>query len=89
VATLLIDYDLRKPGKDYVQLIAAIRAFDWCHHLKSAWMIRADLTAEQLATALRAHIDENDGLMVIDLTRHTAHWYGISADAAAWIQANW
>lgn len=89
MSTLLIEYDLRTPGKDYANLIAAIQAFNWCHHLKSAWLVKANLAAEQLATALRVHIDDNDALMVIDLTSRTSYWYGLPSDVSQWIQANW
>lgn len=89
MATLLIEYDLLTPGRDYGELIGAIKAFPWCHHLRSAWLVKAALSSQQLAEALRPHIDANDRLMVIDLTLRTAYWYGLQDDIAAWIQTNW
>ena len=88
MATLLIDYDLRTPGKDYATLIAAIQKYPWCHYLKSSWLVKAELTPAQLATVLRGHIDANDGLVVFDATGDIAAWYGLAADVAQWIKAN-
>jgi hypothetical protein len=89
LSLLLIEYDLRTPGRDYASLIASIQNLNWCHHLKSAWLVKANVNAEQLAQALRPHIDANDALVVIDLTLRTAYWYGLPNDVAAWIQGNW
>lgn len=89
MATLLIEYDLLTPGKDYADLLAAIKAYPWCHHLKSAWLVIAALSAQQLAAALRPHVDTNDRLVVFDLTGHTAYWYGLPDEISSWIKANW
>lgn len=88
MATLLIEYDLRTPGKDYASLIAAVKQYPWCHHLRSAWFVKAELTPAQLAQLLRPHIDANDGLVVLDVTADPAAWYGVVPDASAWMKAN-
>jgi len=88
MATLLIDYDLRTPGRDYANLIAAIQAYPWCHYLKSSWLVKAALTPTQLAQSLRQHIDANDGLFVVDVTSDAAAWYGLTQTVSEWIKAN-
>ena len=88
MATLLIDYDLRTPGKEYANLIAAIKGYPWCHYLKSSWLVKAVVTPTQLAQALRTHIDANDGLVVVDVTSGAAAWYGLAPDVSAWMKAN-
>ena len=87
--TFLIDYDLNVPGKDYTSLIAYIRTFpNWCHYLKSGWMVQAESTAAQVRDGLLQHIDATDDVLVIDVTGAGAAWYGLSAEISNWIQAN-
>jgi hypothetical protein len=88
MATLLVEYDLRTPGKDYASLIAAIQQYPWCHHLRSAWFVKADLTPTQLAQALRSHVDASDALVVLDATNDAAAWYGLAQEVDSWIKAN-
>lgn len=65
---LLISYDLNRPGQDYQDLIAAIKAYgNWAHVLKSTWLIRTTQTADQVSTDLRKHMDPNDNLLVIEV----------------------
>jgi len=83
-----IDYDLRKPGRNYDSLIPAIKEIgtSWCHPLKSTWVIDTDyLSASQIAEKLHQHIDANDGLLVTRLQGEAA-WYSIDPTVSAWLQ---
>ncbi len=84
--TLLIEYDLNKPGQDYQLLIAKIKTYQWCHHLKSAWFIRAAMTPTQMREQLVSYIDAGDDLMIIDVTQDMAAWSGMSVDVSAWVK---
>ena len=81
-----IDYDLRKPGRNYDTLIPAIQAVGtWAHPLKSTWLVESSLNAYQIAVYLRQHMDANDGLLVTRLQGDVA-WASLPADVVAWIQ---
>lgn len=59
-------YDLRIPGRNYVQLYNAIKAYGtWGKITESTWAIVSSNTAEQIRNNLIAYIDSNDRIMVI------------------------
>jgi hypothetical protein len=59
MASYLIGYDLKKPGKDYASLIEAIKNLgsDWWHCLDSTWIIKHDGPSVAIRDALSRHID--------------------------------
>ena len=84
--TFLIDYDLNAPGKDYTKLIDHIKSYgNWCHYLKSGWLIRTQSTAAALRDAAVSCVDPNDDLMVVDVTADVAAWDGLSQEITNWI----
>jgi hypothetical protein len=86
--TLLVGYDLKKPGQNYGPLYEKLKSYQtWWHALDSTWMVRADLTVVQLRDQLRPFIDSNDGLLVMDVTSDAAAWVGFSQQASDWIHA--
>lgn len=89
MATLLVAYDLDKPGQDYGVITDKLRSFGaWWHHLDSTWLVCVEMTPAQLRDQLRPLIDANDKLLVIDITHRSAAWAGLSDRAAQWIKAN-
>jgi hypothetical protein len=84
----LIGYDLRRPGQDYKDLIEAIKNLGaWWHCLDSTWIIKSNLTAEQIRDNLTPYIDDNDKLLVVKLFREAA-WTGFDKNCADWLQTN-
>ena len=84
--TLLVGYDLNKPGQHYEPLWAKLKSYStWWHALDSTWMIKADLTAVQLRDALRPYLDSSDELLVMDVTSDPAAWVGFNQQASSWI----
>jgi len=82
-----IDYDLRKPGRNYDDLFAAIKALgNWAHALKSTWIVNTTLNAAQIRDHLKAHIDVNDGVLVTRLTGEMA-WHGLDTEVEKWLRA--
>jgi hypothetical protein len=80
-----IDYDLRKPGRNYDSLITAIKAIGaWAHPLKSTWIVATTMTAIQLRDYLWKHMDATDGLLVTRLQSEAA-WEGINPDVGKWL----
>jgi len=69
----MVTYDLRKPGQNYDNLIAAIKTYKNAKVTESTWFIAADATASEVHKRLYAHMDSSDRLMVAGLS-----------DAAAW-----
>ena len=86
--TYIISYDLIKPGKDYADLIAHIKTHTWAYPLKSVWLIKSSLTAEQVRNAARVHMDTNDKIVVIDVTGRAAAWANLPQDVSTWIQSH-
>jgi hypothetical protein len=89
MTTYMIGYDLNKSGKDYKDLIAAIKDLSgsWWHHLDSTWIIVHNGTAVQIRDALKKHIDDNDELLVIKLATESA-WTGFDANGSKWLKDN-
>jgi hypothetical protein len=84
--SFLIDYDLNAPGKDYTKLIDHLKSYgNWCHYLKSGWLIRTISTATAVRDAARAFMDQSDDLLVVDVTADTAAWHGLSDEITNWI----
>jgi len=86
--TYIISYDLIRPGKDYSNLIAHIKGYTWAYPLKSVWLIKSSLTAEQVRNAARTHMDANDKILVIDVTSRAAAWANLPQDVSTWIQSS-
>lgn len=65
-----ISYDLHKPGQKYEDVIDTIKSFGGAYIkiLESTWLVRNDLTPQQMSDRLESVIDSNDGLFVCELT---------------------
>lgn len=86
MAVYIVGYDLRRPGQDYDKLFAAIKAYGtYWHCLDSTWIIRTSLTAQQVRNDLMRYIDQNDKMLVAELTGQAA-WTGFTANDAQWMQ---
>lgn len=79
-----IQYDLNRPGQNYADLHAAIKSCGaWWHYLDSSWLVDTTLTASGIWTRLSPHIDKNDNMLIIGVTRDFAGW--LPQDAWSWI----
>ncbi|MCF7519836.1 hypothetical protein [Pseudoalteromonas sp. L21] len=75
MAVYCVSYDLNRAGQNYNALYEEIKASSgWCHPLDSTWLISSSETADQLSDRLRKHLDNNDDLLVIKVTRGYAGW---------------
>jgi hypothetical protein len=89
VNTLLVGYDLNRPGQDYEALLSQLREFGtWWHHLDSVWLVRTELTAVQLRNELKPLTDVGDEILVIDVTGKSWAGTGFSDRAFDWMQKN-
>ena len=74
---LMIGYDLNAPGKDYADLISTIKPLGlWWHYLDSTWLVKSELSPAQARGKLRAQMDKNAELLVIDVTADARAWGG-------------
>jgi len=69
MAVLLVTYDLRKPGQDYDDLYKAIKSYPWARLSESSYAVDTTEPPDTLFRELRNHMDSNDQLYIINLTR--------------------
>lgn len=87
--TILVAYDLNRPGQLYPALYEALKAVPlWWHYLDSTWLLRTDESAVQVRDRLMQHVDANDELLVVDVTSPEAAWSGFDERASQWIRDN-
>ncbi len=87
--TILVGYDLNKPGKDYATLIARLKSYGtWWHHLDSTWLLKTSLTAVQVRDQLKLLMDSSDELLVINVTGDAAAWNGFNQKGSDWLKQN-
>jgi hypothetical protein len=73
MAAQLITYDLLAPGRDYSSLHLAIKELgSWWHCVESTWIVDSALPPSTIRDILRAHLDANDKLVVLQLEGHWA-----------------
>lgn len=66
---LLVTYDLNRPGKDYSNLLSAIKKFSWARLSESSYAVATSLSPQAVFDRLRPYLDTNDHLYVINLVR--------------------
>ncbi|MHB8124692.1 MAG: hypothetical protein ACYDEJ_03450 [Desulfitobacteriaceae bacterium] len=76
MAAYMITYDLNKQGKDYKGVYDAIKesAINWCHYWDSAWLIKSNLTVQQIADNIKPHLDGDDRLIAIEVKQNYQGW---------------
>jgi hypothetical protein len=86
----MVGYDLIKPGKDYANLIDAIKKLSdtWWHCLDSTWIIKTNSTAKHVRDALLQHVDGNDRLLVATLSAPAAWTSSFSENCKQWLSDN-
>jgi hypothetical protein len=88
MSTLLVGYDLNAPGQDYADLIKRLKSVgtNWWHRLDSTWLIKTSMSPKELRDELKAYIDSDDELLVIDVTG--AAWAGCGFSSYEWLRDN-
>ena len=87
MAYYLVSYDLRKPGRDYEELYAAIKSHTkWARVLESLWAISTNNSAVQIRDELSQHVDSNDGLFIIE-TGSSGAWRHVLCESQ-WLKDN-
>jgi len=83
----IIMYDLRVPGRNYTELIDAIKQYpQWGHLTESSWAVITDKTPVEIRENLKRYLDTNDRLIVVQSGRNAA-WFKCLA-SNSWIHEN-
>jgi hypothetical protein len=88
VKNFLISYDLRKT-RNYDILFEAIKkiAKGYARPLLSVWIIGSDGDAKTIRDTLKAHMDDDDGLLVVELAKGSWATKGIVQVQTDWLQS--
>jgi hypothetical protein len=87
--TLLVGYDLNKRGQKYDELIEFLKSdVNWWHYLDSTWLVKTEKTPVQMRNELRSQgfIDDNDEVLVIDVTGRASAWFGFTEKGSKWLK---
>jgi hypothetical protein len=82
----IINYRLHKPDKDYEALYQAIREISgtYWHNTTSSWLVKSQLSAEQIYNLLDPNIDKDDEVAIFRLH---GDWYGwLRKDDLEWLE---
>jgi len=84
----LITYNII-PGPNNVQFFTAIQTSStaWWHYIDSAWIIRSDLTANQISTNLAPHVNISfNNLLIVKIDTDITNRQGwLPREAWDWI----
>lgn len=87
MSTFAICYDLDSPGQDYSELHKAIKGLGaWWHHLDSTWLVTSSKAASDIRDDLKAFLDANDELLVIDITGSGWATTGFNKGTSDWLR---
>jgi hypothetical protein len=73
----MITYDLNSTGQKYEEVIKAIKDSStgaWCTYWKSSYLIKSNLTPTQVLNKIKAHLDNNDSLIIIEAKNNYSGW---------------
>jgi len=87
MTTYLINYDLRKPGRNYDDLYSALKSYKYIHPLESCWVIETSSTAVQVRDYLKSKMDANDQLLVVASGKVGA-WNNLTSTETQWLKDN-
>lgn len=77
MTSMIIEYDLCSPGRNYDELYKAIKAYGtWAHITESTWFIKTNNTCVEVRDNLLAHMDSNDRLFV-GMLSGVATWHNV------------
>ena len=88
MASYIITYDLKKPGRNYQALYDRIKAYGtWAHITESSWAIVSSERAVDIRDRLQGVIDSNDALFVARASTPAA-WFNLGTNMTNWLKKN-
>jgi len=83
---VLVSYDLHGQ-RDYASFYATLgEQGSWWHYLSSTWLLSTDRSPEEIADALRPHLDPNDSILVTEMARGGRYAGILPEPAWQWIE---
>lgn len=74
----MLTYDLNNPGQKYDDVIRVIKEEIsngvWCNYLKSSYLLRSNLTPNQMLDKLKPYLDKGDKFFVTEIVNHNQGW---------------
>ena len=89
--THIVAYDLNKEesSHDYNKLINAIKLLGgWAKPLESTWLITSNYSSASIRDHLEQFIDNNDELLIIEISGKKWATKGIDSKVTEWMQNN-
>lgn len=76
MAAYMITYDLNSEGQNYEKVIKAIKDAStyWCTYWKSSYLIKSNLTPDEIQDNISPYLDGNDTLLVIEVKNNYQGW---------------
>lgn len=74
---VMITYDLNSVGQKYEQVIKAIKDSStgvYCSYWKSSYLIKTNLSPNQIQEKIKPFLDSNDSLIVIEVKSNYQGW---------------
>jgi len=85
VNTLLVGYDLNRPGQNYSELIEYLKAQGtWWHYLDSTRLIVTSKSVSELRDEIKRLIDSGDEVLVMNVKGDAWASFGFSDRANKW-----
>ena len=82
MAKYIINYDLRKPGRNYDDLYKALNSYSNIHPMESCWIIKSIDPISYIRDYLKTKVDGNDKIFVSELD----NWASFNFTS---IEVNW
>lgn len=86
MSSLLVAYDLNRPGQQHVKLLEAIKSYPWAKLSESSYAIATYENATSVFNKLRSLLDSNDTLHVVRLNSEHQSW--TTQDVHNWLGQN-
>lgn len=84
----LITYSLKTPNWNYTGFFSALQSIGpWWHYLDTTWIIKSNLTAQQIHAVLAPHLSRNDLMLVVEIVPGNRFGW-LPPDAWTWIDSN-
>jgi hypothetical protein len=85
---MLVGYDAHGEPRNYDKVIGYLKEFSWCHPLDSTWLIVTTKPLAVVRDEVKACLDANDSVMVIDVTGDNWGTVSVHPKANEWLHAN-
>ncbi|ABD27153.1 hypothetical protein Saro_2717 [Novosphingobium aromaticivorans DSM 12444] len=83
MAILLLTYDLKAPGRNYEPVFDYIKAnYTWCKGAESVWLLETTATTTKVRDDVKALVDDNDIVFVVQITRN---WASLNYYCGDWL----